>query len=49
MNLTGNGDIKDEYLETITHRHPGPVKKQANNYRSVEREGNKNESARNRK
>lgn len=49
MNLTGNGDIKDEYLEIITHRHSGPIKRQANNYRLVEREGNKNESVRNRK
>lgn len=28
MNLTGNGDIKDEYLEIITHRHSGPIKRQ---------------------
>lgn len=40
MNFTGNGDIKDEYLEIITHRHSGPIKRQANNYRLVEREGN---------
>lgn len=26
MNFTGNGDIKDEYLEIITHRHSGPIK-----------------------
>lgn len=49
MNLTGNGDIKDEYLEIITHRHSGPIKRQASNYRLVEREENKNESVQNRK
>lgn len=27
MNFTGNGDIKDEYLEIITHRHSGLIKK----------------------
>ena len=49
MNLTGNGNIKDEYLEIITHRHSGPIKRQTNNYKLAEREENKNESVRNRK
>jgi hypothetical protein len=49
MNFTGNEDIKDEYLEIITHRHSGLIKRQANNYRLAEREENKNESVRNRK
>ena len=49
MNFTGNGDIKDEYMEIITHRHSGLIKRQANNDRLAEREGNKNESVRNRK
>lgn len=26
MNFTGNGDIKDEYMEIITHRHSGLIK-----------------------
>lgn len=49
MNFTGNGNIQAEYLEIATHRHSGPIKRQANNYSLTEREENKNESVRNRK